>query len=206
MKNPWEDIRLNEYEKHMSLDTVYQLQAMNQIMRAQFAAFAAQSVMILGVAGGNGLEHLESISIEKIYGVDINSDYLEACVCRYPVLEGKLEVLCLDLRHDYVSLPPVDLIIANLLVEYIGCEIFSRVVQHVGARFVSCVIQIDAADSFVSESPYMAIFNDLDKICCDVDQIELIETMTSTGYVQVLEEKYALPNGKILKRIDFIKR
>lgn len=29
--NPWEEINLDDYEKHMSLDSVKQLQAMNEI-------------------------------------------------------------------------------------------------------------------------------------------------------------------------------
>lgn len=33
MKNSWETIPLNDYEKHMSLDAVIQLQAMNQMMK-----------------------------------------------------------------------------------------------------------------------------------------------------------------------------
>ena len=36
MNNPWEDIKLDDYEKHMSLDSVKQLQAMNAIMKEQF--------------------------------------------------------------------------------------------------------------------------------------------------------------------------
>ena len=33
MKNPWENISLDDYENHMSLDSVMQLQAMNSIMK-----------------------------------------------------------------------------------------------------------------------------------------------------------------------------
>lgn len=31
MNNPWKDINLSDYESHMALDSVRQLQAMNQI-------------------------------------------------------------------------------------------------------------------------------------------------------------------------------
>lgn len=58
MSNPWEEIDLNDYESHMSLASVYQLQAMNQMMKEQFYAYNVESMMILGVAGGNGLEHI----------------------------------------------------------------------------------------------------------------------------------------------------
>ena len=42
MTNPWEEISLDDYEKHMSLESVRQLQAMNAIMKEQFAAYPAQ--------------------------------------------------------------------------------------------------------------------------------------------------------------------
>jgi hypothetical protein len=32
MSNPWEEISLDDYEKHMSLDSVRQLQALDSIM------------------------------------------------------------------------------------------------------------------------------------------------------------------------------
>ena len=37
--NPWETISLDDYEKHMSLDSVKQLQKMNTIMKDQFEAY-----------------------------------------------------------------------------------------------------------------------------------------------------------------------
>ncbi len=66
MTNPWEDIDLNSYEKHMSLGNVFQLQALNKMMREQFYSYSIKSIMILGIAGGNGLEHIdERILLKK---------------------------------------------------------------------------------------------------------------------------------------------
>ena len=58
MKNPWEEISLEDYENHMRLDSVLQLQALNEMMKGQLEDYPASKVMILGVAGGNGLEHI----------------------------------------------------------------------------------------------------------------------------------------------------
>lgn len=66
------------YEKHMSLDSVRQLQAMNAIMKEQFAAYPVDTATLLGIAGGNGLEHLSPDKFRKVRGVDINGDYLRA--------------------------------------------------------------------------------------------------------------------------------
>ena len=62
MNNPWEDIKLDDYENHMSLDSVKQLQTMDAIMKEQFGDYPVDTAMIFGIAGGNGLEH---VRIEK---------------------------------------------------------------------------------------------------------------------------------------------
>ena len=54
MNNPWEEIKLDDYEKHMSLDSVKQLQTMNRMMENQLDAYPVTTAMILGIAGGNG--------------------------------------------------------------------------------------------------------------------------------------------------------
>ena len=51
MNNPWENINLSDYESHMTLDSVQQLQAMNQMMKRQLNQYDIQSAMILGIAG-----------------------------------------------------------------------------------------------------------------------------------------------------------
>ena len=68
MKNPWEDISLTDYENHMKLDSVMQLQALNEMMRGQLETYPVSSVMILGVAGGNALSMSRKISSEKYTG------------------------------------------------------------------------------------------------------------------------------------------
>ena len=55
-----EEISLSDYEKNMSLDTVRQLQGMNQMMKGQFASYPVTSAMVFGVAGGNGLKHIDT--------------------------------------------------------------------------------------------------------------------------------------------------
>ena len=90
MKNPWENIPLTDYENHMKLDSVMQLQAMNEMMKEQFDTYSVSSVMIFGIAGGNGLEHIQKDKFEKVYGIDINSSYLQSVKRRYPNLDGLL--------------------------------------------------------------------------------------------------------------------
>ena len=94
MNNPWKDISLSDYERHMALDSVQQLQAMNQMMKGQLNQYYIQSAMILGVAGGNGLEHVDTEKLNKVYGVDINQEYLLITKKRYENLYLSWRRIC----------------------------------------------------------------------------------------------------------------
>ena len=69
MTNPWEEINLDDYEKHMSLDSVRQLQTMNSIMKDQFEDYPVDTATVFGIAGGNGLEHVSTEKYSKVYGI-----------------------------------------------------------------------------------------------------------------------------------------
>lgn len=87
--NPWEEVCLSDYEKHMSLDSVKQLQVLNERMKEQLDDYNVGTAMILGVAGGNGLEYVEKSKYQKVYGVDINATYLKEVSKRYSLLDGR---------------------------------------------------------------------------------------------------------------------
>ena len=190
----------------MSLDSVKQLQAMNSIMKKQFSEYPVKTAMVLGIAGGNGLEHVRFSKLEKVYGIDINEEYLKAVKERYKDLEGTLECLKADLINEADKLPSAELVIANLLIEYIGYEAFGNAIKKIGPKYVSCVIQINTDEAqWVSDSPYLHAFDRLDEVHCQMEENSLITSMKRIGYSKILDGKDPLPNGKALQRIDFIK-
>lgn len=206
MKNPWEEITLETYEKHMSLDSVQQLQALERMMQKQFTDYHTETAMILGIAGGNGLRSVRKEQYRKVYGIDINEHYLRAVRERYPQLSGVLECLRIDLTDDAEKLPQVQLVIADLLIEYIGYAAFQRAVQQAAAEYVSCVIQINTdAAQWVSESPYLHAFDGLDAVHHQMEPSALTAAMRGIGYQNILTESEALPNGKALLRLDYRK-
>lgn len=203
MENPWKEIGLDDYEAHMGLDSVSQLQAMNRMMKEQFSTCPAASVMILGVAGGNGLEHIGGQGFRKVYGVDINETYLQTYAGRYPALKGVLETVCADLTRETERLPHAELLIANLLIEYIGYGHFQKAVLAVEPKYVSCAIQINTDEGFVSDSPYLHVFDRLEEVHHQMEEHALSQAMDAIGYRQILREEAGLPNGKKLVRLDF---
>lgn len=203
MANPWEEIPLSDYENHMKSDSVMQLQAMNRMMKEQFDAFPVSSVMILGIAGGNGLEHIDEKKFKKVYGVDINESYLKTVRERYSHISSVLECKRLNLLEEADKLPQAELLIADLLIEYIGYECFQKAVEKVRPKYVSCIIQINIDDSWVSYSPYIHAFDDLDKVHCQIKESVLTEAMETIGYSRINRAESPLPNGKKLVQLDF---
>lgn len=205
MGHPWNAIPLEDYEAHMKLETVGQLSALNKMMQQQLSAYPIRTAAILGIAGGNGLEHVAP-PLQMVYGIDINSQYLDACAQRYPNLRGILTLLQMDLCDPESQLPQVDLVIANLLVEYLGLSLFQNHIRKAVPPYVSCIIQQNPDDSLVSPSPYAYLFRDLEAAYSEIHPDDLISSMAEISMEQIHQDCFPLPNGKALLRLDFQKK
>ena len=202
--NPWEEISLSDYENHMSLSSVNQLQAMNKMMKFQFEAYPVTSAIVFGVAGGNGLEHVNLKKYSKIYGIDINNAYLDNVKKRYSFMEDILECKRIDLTCEPDMLPEAELVIANLVIEYVGLEPFKKGILKTGARYVSCIIQINTdEESWVSDSPYLHSFDGLDAVHHQMEEQSLVMAMNEIGFDLLKKDAMPLPNGKKLVMLDF---
>lgn len=187
--NPWKGVALDDYENHMALASVGQLQELDAIMHEQFSAYPVGSVAIFGVAGGNGLANLYGLSeIKDIYGIDINPDYLEASSKRHPDLSGRYHTLQADINESVAAIPEVDMVVANLFIEYVGCANFAKAVARTHADYVSCVIQVDTAERLVSDVP-----NTVGSSVSDSHSVDgsLDSDVSSAGESFVSESPYA---------------
>jgi hypothetical protein len=119
MPNPWLAISLEDYEGHMGSDDVRQLEPLSDLFRRSLDLCKPESVAVLGIAGGNGLERVDSTITKRIVGVDIHAGYLGVVRQRYGTLPG-LELRCADLADMPSSLAPVALVHAALLFEHTG--------------------------------------------------------------------------------------
>ena len=203
MKNPWEEIELSDYENHMKSDSVMQLQALNAMMKRQLNRYPVKTVMVLGVAGGNGLEYIDTQKVQKVYGVDINHKYLEKCAERYKSLDGIFEGICMDLTDKNNTLPCAGMMVADLLIEYIGYPCFQNAIMQVKPLYISCIIQINTNHGFVSDSPWIHAFDKLDKVHHQMQEDELITLMKDMNYGLIDKIEELLPNGKKLVQLDF---
>lgn len=119
--------------------------------------------------------------------------------------EGVLECLYIDLTNEVNKLPKADIVIANLLIEYIGYECFKKAIRHINPRFVSCIIQINMEDNWVSDSPYLHAFDRLEQVHHQMKEQELEKAMLEINYHSIKTLEHILPNGKKLVQIDFEK-
>lgn len=114
----------------------------------------------------------------------------------YSNLDGLLECLCINLIDEAEKLPKADMVIANLLIEYIGYESFRNAIGQVSPKYVSCIIQINIEDSWVSESLYLHVFDGLEQVHHQIEESALKKTMSEIGYQEIKTLEYILPNGK----------
>lgn len=208
MNNPWNEIDINVYEAHMSSKNVMQLQLLNSIMKQQLSDYEHCYVSILGIAGGIGLNNIDITTTKKVYAIDVNSKYLEICKQRYHSLGNILELICCDLADVQTILPFSDIIICNLIIEYLGEYSFAELLHNNrdNIKVVSCVIQNNRGNDFVSSSNLASAFDPILSIHHDIDENILKKEIIKVGFEYLKEVIYPLPNGKEFVRMDFVKQ
>src|SRR6516164_6608605 len=108
MSNPWLSIPLEDYEGHMGSPGVQQLTVLAELFKRALDYCLPESVAVLGVAGGNGLEQIDCAATKRIVGVDINQRYLDEVRRRFGSGSlGCLELYCRDLAERKMSVAPV---------------------------------------------------------------------------------------------------
>jgi hypothetical protein len=189
----------------MSDAQVGQLQRLHDITAEQLAGYPARVIGVLGVAGGNGLDLINPETTDAVYGYDVNHDYLAACEARYrDSLGDRLHLVETSIDRS-VTIERVDLLIANLIIEYVGAEEFAAFAAAKAGSIgvLSCVIQRNDAAGFVSSTDYASSFDALASVSSDVDPDGLDSAMSDAGFAALGRCEYPLPNGKTLLRQDF---
>jgi len=192
--NPWHSIPLSDYEGHMSAPGVEQLAALSFLFSRALKRVRPTSVAVLGIAGGNGLEHIEA-SVSRVVGIDIRAEYLDAVRRRFPALP--LELYCLDLAADTVTAAPVELVHAALIFEHAGLgralENALSLVAPGGS--ISVVLQLPSSAATVTPTPFASMQSLRDHVSV-IAFDGLRELLESKDFDPLVEEAMALPGGK----------
>jgi hypothetical protein len=140
----------------MASAAVDQLTPLADLFGEALARLRPRSLAVLGVAGGNGLEHVDGSLTTRVVGIDVNPQYLTATKARFPGLRG-LELLCADLQHDTVRAEPVALVHAGLFFEHagIGRALDNAIALVAPEGHLSVVLQMPSEGrDAVTPSPY----------------------------------------------------
>lgn len=199
MSSPWLSIPLQDYEGHMGSTGVRQLTVLAELFKCALASCLPESVAVLGVAGGNGLEQIDGANTKRTVGVDINQPYLDEVQQRFGTLTG-LELHCLDLADRDFSLPPVALAHAALIFEHVGLGLALENALSViapGGR-LSVVLQLPSEiEQDVASTSYPSI-QKLKQNFALIDIMEFQRLLGQKGFELVEQEKRSLPAGKAL--------
>ena len=117
--NPWLAVPLEDYEDHMRQERVAQLGELAALFQRALELRRPESVAVLGIAGGNGLEHVDPAVTRRILGLDVNPRYLAETARRSAGIQG-LELRCIDLAEAPCEAEPVQLVHAALIFEHAG--------------------------------------------------------------------------------------
>ncbi|MDI1307641.1 MAG: class I SAM-dependent methyltransferase, partial [bacterium] len=120
--NPWNEIPLEDYENHMSHNSVGQLEVLNSLTKKYLNNIEPKTCLFLGVAGGNGLEHIDNNVTENVIGIDINQDYLNTAHERYNDKIPSLKLINFNITTDAKVFCKADFIWAALVLEYTGID------------------------------------------------------------------------------------
>ena len=200
MNNLWTDIKVAEYEGHMKFIKQYEL--LNCIFKEQLSAHQYKTIGILGIGCGNGLEYIKPNTI--VYGYDINSNFLNECRSRYENSNYKLILNKIDLTDKKAEITSCDILISNLVVEYIGKYNFIRIINNSKPRYVSVVLQMTFdKEKAISYSPYIKVLQNISSIRTEIFPQDLTSTFDLVGYQLVYSKTYNIDQFKSFIRMDF---
>ncbi len=203
--NPWLDIPLEDYERHMSHHLVGQSTLLNALTKKYLEVIKPETVIFLGVSGGNGLEHIDNRVTKSVYGIDINPDYLNTAFARFNLFISSLQLLDLDIVKHAETICRADLIWAALLLEYTGVDPvleFSANNLGMGGHLVVS-IQSNNNKQSVSNTGIESI-KKAGEMFSMVNPETLLSKAAKKGYTVIGKEENLLPNGKSIKTLHFI--
>jgi hypothetical protein len=196
MSNPWLGVPLEDYEGHMDSPEVHQLSALSELFAEALALCRPESVAVLGIAGGNGLHHVDRAITKRIVGLDVNPSYLEVVRSRYA--HTCLELHCVDLAAHRIDVEPVQMVHAALVFEHAGVDLCLEnalsLVAPGGA--LSVVLQLPTE---IGQNVSASRFPSMQTLRSDfslIDPIWLRRTLEQRDFRLTHETQRSLPAGK----------
>lgn len=198
MTNPWLDIPFADYSGHMGLPEVGQTRFLNGVFAAALREVRPRSVLHVGCAAGNGLEHVDPAVTERVLGIDVNPRFLAELHQRFPRPRFRLETRCGDVAGVVLPVGEFALVQAALVFEYLDWRaLLPRLAAALGPGGVlSAVLQMPCASlPAVTPSPFASLAR-LEAIFAFVDPDEVAARAAFVGLGVCRRRVERLPSGK----------
>jgi hypothetical protein len=198
--NSWLTVPLDDYEAHMKSSDVQQLTPLADLFKYSLDHCFPESVAVLGVAGGNGLEHIDTAVTKRIVGIDINQQYLDTVQQRFGTLPG-LELYGCDLAQtDFCVIAPVALVHAALIFEHVGLgrPLTNALSLVAPGGMVSVVLQLPSEGEPGIACTGYASMQALKRDFALIAEGEFQRLMTQQGFRLAEQHRRAVPAGKAL--------
>lgn len=208
MDNPWIHITENDYIGHMNSPEVRQRPVLNTIFRNELRATCPGSLLILGCSTGNGLEHIDPDTTQRIDCVEINPVFVQRMKERFHYLHDSLTVHCADVNGFHFDPARYNLVFASLIFEYVDWRILIPRISEsiVPEGFLSVVIQLRSESTpAVTPTRYKSLLA-LEPIFQFVDSDELVEKARLLNLIPISRTTESLPSDKAFEVFRFSKR
>jgi len=203
--NPWLRIPLEDYERHMCHHLVGQSVLLNFLTKKYLDEIKPEIAVFLGIAGGNGLEHININITKSVIGIDINPDYLNIAFERYKHTITSLQLMNLDLVKNSESICKADFIWAALVLEFTGIDKALEFCTNNIQKDGHLVVSIQSNNNRQSISPTgIESIKKAGEIFSIVNPDMLQSRAAETGYRLIGKEENELPNGKSIMTFHFI--
>lgn len=100
-----------------------ELSPLSTLFAKAYAARQPRRLALLGVATGNGLEHVDVRLTGRVVGLDVNLSYLAVARQRQRRLGAALQLQCADVERAELDRGRFDLVHAALLLEYVDVRV-----------------------------------------------------------------------------------
>ena len=206
-EHPWNQVPLEDYERHMQHDSVAQLQLLQSLTGKYLQLLLPHTTLFLGIAGGNGLDQIDSKITQKIVGLDINASYLDETRKRYQTKLPQLELIQIDIDSSAdLSLLKADWVWAALVLEYVNlANCFSFIENNItsNGNLIVTLQQNNGLQS-VSKTGVQSI-QCLGQVFREIPEDQLLKNAEEKGFELLKTEVNDLPNGKSFKTYLFTK-
>ena len=159
----------------------------------------------MGIAGGNGLEHIDNNISKYVIGIDINKEYLDVAFNRYRDKIDSLKLLELDITEETNQICRVDFIWAALVLEYAGIDKCLEFAYNNILHGGHLIVTIQANNNLQSVSPTeVESVKKTGTIFTAIDPEIMLAKSKEIGFTLVAQEANQLPNGKSFLTFDLM--